>query len=70
MDTFWKVRRKKKERNLLKKKETNKRLVKDRIIRDIKTLFEQQEDDYYKPQRVNNFWNNEYIRYESNGDKK
>ena len=70
MDTFCKVRRKKKERNLLKKKETNKRLVKDRIIRDIKTLFEQQEDDYYKPQRVNNFWNNEYIRYESNGDKK
>ena len=55
---------------MLKKKETNKRLVKDRIIRDIKTLFEQQEDDYYKPQRVNNFWNNEYIRYESNGDKK
>ena len=38
------------------------------MIRDIRTLFEQQED-YYKPKRVNNFWNNNYIKYESNGDK-
>ena len=30
------------------------------VIRDIKTLFEQQED-YYKPVRVGNFWNNNYI---------
>ena len=30
------------------------------IIRDIKTFFEQQED-YYKPVRVGNFWNNNYI---------
>ena len=35
---------------------------------DIRTLFEQQED-YYKPKRVNNFWNDNYIEYESNGDK-
>ena len=27
------------------------------------------EEDYYKPERVNNFWNNNYIEYESNGDK-
>ena len=33
------------------------------IIRDIKTFFEQQED-YYKPVRVGNFWNNNYIQYE------
>ena len=32
------------------------------------TLFEH-EEDYYKPKRVNNFWNNNYIEYESNGDK-
>ena len=38
------------------------------MIRDIRTLFEQGED-YYKPKRVNSFWNNNYIEYESNGDK-
>ena len=42
--------------------------IKDRIIREIRTLFEQ-EDDYYKPIRVGNFWNNNYIEYESNGDR-
>ena len=38
------------------------------MIRYIKTLFEQ-EDDYYEPIRVGNFWNNNYIEQESNGDK-
>ena len=46
----------------------NKRLTKDRIIRDIKTLFEQ-EEDYYRPKRVRNIWNNNHIECESNGDK-
>ena len=41
--------------------------IKDRIIRDIRILFKQ-EDDYYKPERVSNFWNNNYIEYESNND--
>ena len=51
-------------------KKINDRLTKDRIIRDIKTLFEQQEEeDYYKPKRVSNFWNNNYIEYESSGDR-
>ena len=27
------------------------------------------EEDYYKPVRVGNFWNNNYIKYESNADK-
>ena len=27
------------------------------------------EEDYYKPERVSNFWNNNCIEYESNGDK-
>ena len=48
-------------------KKHNERIVKDRIIRDIRTLFEQEED--YEPKRVSNFWNNIYIEYESNGDK-
>ena len=34
-------------------------------------LFEQEEKekDYYELKRVINFWNNNYIEYESNGDK-
>ena len=51
-----------------RKKNHDKRIIKDRIIRDISTLFEQQEN-YYEPKRVTNFWNNNYIKYESNGDK-
>ena len=38
------------------------------MIRDISTLFEQQEEDYYKPNRVS-FWNNNYVEFESNSDK-
>ena len=34
----------------------------------MRTLFEQ-EEDYYKPKRASKFWNNNYIQYESNGDK-
>ena len=47
------------------KKEKKDRLIKDRIIGDIRTIFEQ--DDYYKLRRVGNSWNNNYIEYESNG---
>ena len=46
-----------------------KREVNNRIIRDIRTLFEQEEKVYYKPKRVSNLWNNNYIEYESNDDK-
>ena len=38
------------------------------MIKYIKTLFEE-EDDYYKPIKVGNFWNNSYIEYKSNCDK-
>ena len=41
----------------------------DRIIRDIRNLFEHKEENYYKPVRVRNFWSNNYIEYESKGDK-
>ena len=44
--------------------------VKDRIIRDIRNLFEQEKEDYYKPVRVGYFWSINYIEYESNGDRK
>ena len=39
--------------------------IKVKIIRDIETIFEEK-DDYYKPISVCNFWNNNYIEYESN----
>ena len=49
------------------KKKKNKNT--DRVIRDIRKLFEQQEEDYHKPKRVDNVWNNNYIEYESNDEK-
>ena len=65
-------RKKKKEKNKNimkeKKQEHNERSIKDQIIRDIKTLFEQ-EEYYYKSKKVNSFWNNNYIELEINGDK-
>ena len=42
--------------------------IKDIIIRDVRTLLKQK-DDYYKPIRKVNFWNNSYIKYESSGDR-
>ena len=48
-------------RNLFRlEKET--RAIKDKILRDIKNLFEYEEEV-----RVSNFWSNKYIEYESNG---
>ena len=55
-------------RNLFRIEKENK-AINDIIIRDIKTLFEQQEEDYYNSTRIGNFWNNNFIEYESNGDK-
>ena len=42
--------------------------IKDRIIRDVKKFFEL-EEDYYKPVMISNFHSNNYIEYESNGDR-
>ena len=67
------------QRNRGERKETNLKIkirlekenkaIKDGIIKDIETLFEQEEEDYYKPVRFGNFWNNNYIKYESSGDR-
>ena len=45
------------------------KVIKDIIIRDIKNRLEHEEENYYKPVKVNNFWSNNYIEYGSNGDK-
>ena len=59
-----------KQKKKKRKKEINDRLIEDRIIRDIRTFFQQEEEkDYYKARRVSSFWNNNYIEYESNGNK-
>ena len=44
--------------------------IKDKTLRDIKNLFEhEEEENYYKPVRVSNFWSNNYIEYESKCDR-
>ena len=62
--TLFETKKKKK----IEKRNHNERIIKDRIIRDIITFFKL-EEDYYEPKRVSNFWNNNYIEYDSNGDK-
>ena len=42
--------------------------INGRIIREIKTIFEQ-EEDYHKLTRIDNFWTSNYIEYESNSDR-
>ena len=68
------VRKKQSEENIIKSiksifklKEENE-AIKHRIIRDIRTLFKQ-EDDYYEPIRVRTFWNKNYIEYERSRDR-
>ena len=53
-------------RNLFRlKKETKK--IKNRILRDIRNLCEhEEEENYYKPVIVSNFWSTNYIEYKSN----
>lgn len=41
---------------------------KERVISDIRNLLDLQED-CYKPARVRSSWNNNYIKYDSNGDR-
>ena len=45
-------------RKLRREKET--KAIKDRILRDIENLLElgKEEENYYKPLRVSNFWSN------------
>ena len=56
-------------RNLVRREKETKE-INCRILRDVKNLFEHEEEQekYYKPVRVNNFWSNNYIEYKSNSD--
>ena len=55
ISAIWILFETEKEKESRKKQEHNERLIKDRIIRDIKAPFEQQEEDCYEPRRVSNF---------------
>ena len=55
-------------RNLFRLK-TEIKAVKHKIIRDIKTLFGSDKDDFYKPVWINNAFGNNYIEHDSNGDR-
>ena len=41
------------------------------MLRDINNPFEHEEEEesYYKPGSINNFWSNNYIEYEGNDDR-
>ena len=44
--------------------------IKDWILRDIWNAFEHgEEENYYKPVTVSDFWSKSYIEYESNSDR-
>ena len=45
--------------------------IKHKVLKNIKNLFEyeKEEENYYKPVRINNFGSNNHIEYKSNGNK-
>ena len=56
-------------RNLFRLKKEYK-VMKNKIIKDVGNFFVlENEEDYYKPVRKGNFWNHNYIEYESNSNK-
>ena len=52
------------------RQEKKTKAIKDRILRDIKNLFEHEKEKiYYKLVTVSDFWSGNHIEYESNGDR-
>ena len=41
-----------------------------KILRDIRNIFEHEEEVYYKPVRAGNFWSNNYTEYKTKGNRK
>lgn len=56
-------------RNLLKLENKKHNGIKDRVLRDIETLFESDNEDYYEPIRTGNAFVSNQIEYESIGNK-
>ena len=52
------------------RREKETKVIKDRILIDIKNIFEhEEEENYYKSVRVSKFWSNNTIEYKSNSDR-
>ena len=47
----------------------NKKYINDKVLRDIRTLYESDLEDYYKPIRIGNDFSSNYSEYGSNRDK-
>ena len=47
----------------------NKKGPNNKVLIDIRTLYQSYKEDYYKPVRIGNAFSSNYIEYESNGDK-
>ena len=56
-------------RNLFRQEKKKDKDIKDKVLRDIKTLSESDEEDYYKLIRIGNAFSSNYVEYESNVDK-
>ena len=50
--TYLKKKETKQRKESETKKNQNEMIIKDKIMRDVWTLFEQDEEDYYKPKRL------------------
>ena len=48
---------------------SKKNIDENKLIRDLRTLYEPEEENYYKPQKLKGAFDDEYIEYESNGDR-
>ena len=55
-------------RNIFRLKKENE-AIKNRVIRNIRNFFAHEEVNYYTPLRADKFSSNNYIEYESNGDR-
>ena len=55
-------------RNLFKLKKESK-AIKNRVIIDIRNFFDHEDENYYKPVKIDNFWSRNHIDYESNSEK-
>ena len=57
-------------RNLSRLKDKTNNAITEKIIRDIHILFKLDNEVYYEPVWMGNTFNNNYIKYQSNGHRK
>ena len=62
-------RKKYNQRQYYKRQKKEYNAIKGKIIRDIRRLFEPEEEDHYEPVKIGNAFSNNYIEYKSEVDK-